>query len=108
MCNVEKAVDTLITAIQDTTEYREYQEEKKQMKLYPEIFEKLNEFRQKNFILQQTMEGIKLLEETEKLQNEYEEFHSDSRVHDFLAKELAFCRMMQNINYKITESIHFE
>ena len=56
----------------------------------------------------QTMEGIKLLEETEKLQNEYEEFHSDSRVHDFLAKELAFCRMMQNINYKITESIHFE
>lgn len=29
-------------------------------------------------------------------------------VSDFLAAELAFCRMMQDINLRLTEALHFE
>ena len=47
----------------------------------------------------------KLLEAFER---EYANFREEPLVSEFLAAELAFCRMMQDINLHLTEAVHFE
>ena len=42
------------------------------------------------------------------LQQEYSDVLDNMVVSDFLAAELDFCRMVQNVNIKITEGLDFE
>ena len=41
-------------------------------------------------------------------EQEFERFREDPVVDEFLRAELAFCRMMQEINLYITEAVNFE
>ena len=41
-------------------------------------------------------------------EKEYEKFRENPIVDDFLKAELAFCRLMQEINMIITEELDFE
>lgn len=108
MNTLDVAVDGLIGIIQSTEEYKDYQATKEKICEWPELKKKIDEFRIRNFEIQQMTDDKQLFEEVEKFEQEYETFREDSRVHDFLKKELAFCRMMQEVNYKITESLEFD
>ena len=44
----------------------------------------------------------------EDLQREYESIRENPLVEDFLAAELAFCRMMQELNHKVADALNFE
>ena len=44
----------------------------------------------------------------EAFEKEYRDFRENPLVNDFLAAELAFCRMLQNNNARITDAIDFE
>ena len=44
----------------------------------------------------------------EQFEKEYADFRENTLVSEFLAAELAFCRMMQDINLQVTEAVHFE
>ena len=73
----------------------------------PDLKRSVDDFRQRNYNFQQS-EDIDL--------NEYDQFRSelvgfrasDQRVDTFLDAELALCRMIQDISYRITEAIDFE
>lgn len=108
MKTLNEALDEFIQSILDTPEYKEYQEEKAKIRQWPELKERIDEFRQRNFELQQIKDQNRFLEEMERFEREFEDFTSDSRVHEFLKKELSFCRMMQEINRKVTENLDFE
>ena len=41
-------------------------------------------------------------------EREYRELKTDKRVVEFLNAELAFCRMMQEVNLYIVEAMQFE
>ena len=41
-------------------------------------------------------------------ERDYREWKKDSRVMAFLDAELAFCRMMQDINLRIVDAVDFE
>ena len=41
-------------------------------------------------------------------QEEFKTLRENPLVDNFLASELAFCRMMQNINFDIVEAVEFE
>ena len=41
-------------------------------------------------------------------EKEYEKFRENPIVDDFLRAELAFCRLIQEINVMITEELDFE
>ena len=106
MSKLENALEQIIAAILDSPEYQRYDEQRNLVKQYPGLKEKIDEFRFRNYMLQTGEEaGFDKIEEFEE---EYSEFRQDERVSEFLAAELAFCRMMQDINMRMTEAVHFE
>jgi len=74
---------------------------------YPELKAKIDEYRERNFLIQTSEDG-NTLEQLEAFENEYSDFRENPMVSDFLAAELDFCRMMQSVNLRITEGVHFE
>lgn len=108
MNGVERAANQLIDEILASEYYKAYETQKERMKGKPELRDKINEFRERNFQLQNLEDSDELFDEVDKLEREYELFSSDPIVGLFLEAELNFCRMIQDINYKIVEAIEFE
>ncbi len=96
--------DTIMTS--DT--YKEYLYQREKIKKQPGLYDKVNEFRQRNFDLQNEADSDDILERMEAFEQEYEKFREDPFVDSFLQAELAFCRMMQKINVLLAEEIDFE
>ncbi len=105
---VQKAADNFIEEIKKSNIYREYDFQKENLKRQPELFDKVTEFRQKNYALQTETPAEELLDRLDAFEREYEEFRSHPLVDDFLRAELAFCRMMQEVNVLITAELDFE
>ena len=103
---VNDAVRRLIDEIMLSDVYREYDTQRKKVNLYPELKEQIDDFRMCNYEFQRDEDGA--LEKIEEFERKYEKFRENPLVSDFLAAELAFCRMIQDINTQIAESMHFE
>lgn len=108
MISINDAVLQLTDAIQASGEHRNYIRERERVKHYPELKAQLDEFRRRNFEMQTQTSGDIAFEEIEQMEKEYADFRDNPIVEDFLTAELAFCRMMQDINRNITEAIDFE
>ncbi len=106
MSNVDKEVEELIRAIKESESYRNYEEQLKRVKEVPGLKEQIDDYRTKNFELQTG--GENAFDKLEQFEREYADFRENPLVNDFLASELDFCRMMQEINIHITESLDFE
>ena len=91
--NVNQAVEQMVQAIRNTDAYLEYQKQLARVKEQSELKRQIDEFRTRNFELQT---------------RENEAFRENPLVSDFLAAELAFCRMMQEIGLYVTDQMHFE
>lgn len=105
---VQKATDNFIEEIRKSGIYREYDCQKEKLKKQPELFEKVTEYRQRNYALQTETPAEELLDRLDAFEREYEEFRANPLVDDFLRAELAFCRMMQEVNVLITAELDFE
>lgn len=106
MSNVNEAVNQLISVIQESAVYQRYREVLAEVNRYPELKKQIDEFRTRNFEFQNSAECA--FDKLEAFEKEYEGFRENALVEDFLAAELAFCRMMQDINAQITEAVQFE
>lgn len=106
MNHVDSAVEQLIAAILDSDAYREYDLQRNRVNQEPELKAGIDEFRRRNYELQNA--SAYAFEKLESFEREYEEFREKPLVADFLEAELAFCRMIQNINIRITEAVNFE
>lgn len=106
--SLECATLNYVKAIKDTDIYKKYCEQLERLKRYPEQYQRVNEFRQKNFEIQNTTQKDELFDKMDEFEREYEKFREDPVVDDFLRAELAFCRMMQEVNLYITEAVEFE
>ncbi len=96
--------DTIMTS--DT--YKEYLYQRETIKKQPELYEKVNEFRQRNFDLQNEADSDDILDRMEAFEREYEKFRENPFVDSFLKAELAFCRLMQEVYALLAEEIDFE
>lgn len=106
MNNVDNAVGQLISAVKESAVYREYKEKLSEVNQYPDLKKQIDEFRTRNFELQNSADCA--FDKLEAFEKEYEDFRENALVAGFLAAELAFCRMMQEINIQITEAIQFD
>lgn len=106
MSKIDSALENLIAAILDSEVYREFDMQRDRMSQFPELKAKVDEFRERVFALQTGDNNG--FDKVEQLESEYAEFIENPLGHDFLTAELAFCRMMQDINLRLTESIDFE
>lgn len=105
---VKTATGNFIEEIRKSGIYREYDHQKEKLKRQPELFAMVAEYRQRNFALQTETPGEELLDRLDAFEREYEEFRANPLVDDFLRAELAFCRMMQEVNVLITAELDFE
>ena len=88
MNEVDQAVEALVQAVLTSDVYQEYQACLAKVKELPDLKAQIDEM--------------------EQFQREYQSFRDDPLVSDFLAAELAFCRMVQDIESRITSQIDFE
>ena len=106
MRNMEEAVQAFIHAIKSSEEYLDYTREKDKVKQFPELKAQIDEYRRRNYQMQSSCDTA--FEAIEQFEREYADFRGIPMVEDFLAAELAFCRLMQEVSLKVTESLDFE
>lgn len=94
--------------IRKSDTYQKYYFQREKIKRQPDLYDKVNEYRRKNYELQNTADSEDLFDRMEAFEKEYEKFRENPLVDDFLRAELAFCRMMQDINELLTTEIDFE
>lgn len=106
MSELNRAVAAYIMAIKNTETYQNYAKERDKIKQYPELKAQIDDFRKLNYELQMAPDTdfIKI----DNFEREYSDFRENPLVDDFLAAELALCRMIQTANMQITEAIEFE
>ncbi|MCH5260613.1 MAG: YlbF family regulator [Lachnospiraceae bacterium] len=105
---IQEATKKFAAFIQQSDTYQEYLFQREKLKKQPELYDKVNEYRQKNFDLQNETDGEDLFDRIEAFQREYAKFRENPMVEDFLRAELAFCRLMQDVNALLTAEIDFE
>ncbi len=103
---LEEATKELIAAILNTEEYQAYQAELAKVKRFPGLKEQIDNFRTRNYEFQ--MNPDKDFNMLERFEKEYANFRENPMVADFLAAELAFCRLMQGLAAQIVSTINFE
>ena len=105
---VQKALEQLAQAIKDSDIYREYRRQSERVDNAGDMREKIDEYRVRNFELQNSVQTEDLLDKLDDFEREYEKFREDPLVEEFLDAELAFCRMMQEIGLYVTDQMKFE
>lgn len=100
------AVEAYVGALRQSKEYQDYMAALTAVKEVPGLKAQVDEYRKKNFLLQNS--ETTTFESIESFELEYEKFRENPLVEDFLVAELAFCRMMQYNNSLILEALHFE
>ena len=104
--NVNEAVKQLVEAIRNTDAYLEYQRQLARVKEQPGLKRQIDDFRTRNFELQTSKDTN--FDKIDQFTRENEAFRENPLVSDFLAAELAFCRMMQEIGLYVTDQMRFE
>lgn len=105
MNTMEQATDDLIEAILQSEEYLNYQAELARLSEQPELKAQVDEYRRRNFEFQSRSDID--FDKLDAFEREYESFREKPVVEEFLAAELAFCRMMQEISLQITSALKF-
>lgn len=108
MEEIKDATKKFADYIQQSNTYKEYLYQRERIKKQPALYDRVNEYRQKNFDLQNETDSEDLLERMEAFEREYADIHESPMVEDFLNAEIAFCRLMQEINVLLTAEIDFE
>ena len=106
MNQVEEAAEALADALLNSDVYQEYKSKLDQVKQYPDLKRQIDEFRMRNYELQQSPDYA--FDKMEQFQREYQTFRDNPLVSDFLAAELAFCRMVQDVENRLVGRIDFE
>jgi len=105
---MEAAGRNYVEAVKDTDIYKKYRCQLDILKKDPELYEKVNEFRRRNYEIQNTSRVDELFDKMEAFEKEYARFREDPVVDDFLRSELAFCRLMQELDLFITGELDFQ
>ncbi|MEG0963014.1 MAG: YlbF family regulator [Lachnospiraceae bacterium] len=108
MDQVEASVEELINAIKSSGEYSRYQQMREQIRQDPEKANAVNEFRKKTYLLQNNKANIDLFTEIDRLHQESSSLRAQPYVSEYLAAELALCRKVQYINYRLMAEIELD
>ncbi len=108
MKDLEQATNEFVQCIKESEIYRKYIFESRKLENLPELKKRIDDYRRNLYRLQNTEDGDKLYDEVDALEAEGASLREIPLVSDFLAAELAFCRMMQDIYTKITAEVDFD
>lgn len=105
---VQAALEQLVDAIQSSEIYTEFRRMSELVDQSGDMRTKINEYRARTFALQNSEQTEDLLDRMDAHEREYEKFRDNSLVDEYLNAELAFCRMIQEIEVRLAEAVDFE
>ena len=105
---IEELTDEYVEKLKTAEEYLTYTKELQKIREYPELLDRINFYREENFVIQNTYEGDELYDKLEEFSRKYEDFLEDTRVDEFLTAEAAFVKMLQDVNTRIIEGLNFQ
>lgn len=105
---IRKTTMTFAQEVKQSEVYQEYARQLARIKEEPELYEMVNEFRKRNFDIQNNEAPERLMERLEELDREYAWLREKAEVDEFLNAELKFCRMMQEIDALIIRELDFQ
>lgn len=103
-----KAVEKYVGSVKETETYKKYYDYRELLRKDPEKYQRVKEFRLKNFEIQNTANENELFDMLVELEKESEELEADPLINRYMHAELAFCRMIQAVSTLITEKLDFE
>lgn len=107
MTDISILGNRVVEEIKATEEYREFVELLEKVKKNPTLYERLNEFRRRNFDIQ-TSESGDILDMMDALTNEFEDVINMELATEFLEAEAAFCGLMQDFYSTVTNGLEFD
>lgn len=105
MLELQEQLDDFIVNLKETEVYREFEEQKRRLCEQPELKQRVDDFRRRNYEIQTRAYEENIFDEVERFQRETEHLRDIPVVHDFLAAELALCRMIQKVTATIVEAV---
>lgn len=103
-----KETDSFLVKLYESEICTEYCRQRELIKQYPELKAQIDEFRKRNFMLQNKADSATLFDEIDRFEKEFEEFRKNPLVSAYLEAELAFCRMYQDISSMINTAFAME
>ena len=97
MRRIDELKKEIIHEILNSEEYREYRRLQNEIDRIPDLKRQIDEFRMKNFMLQNSPDGQNLFEAMENLNKEYADMRNQDIVNRYLMTEITFCRYMSDI-----------
>ena len=108
MDEIRKYTAELSRALRESEAYTAFREASTRVKEKPGLKQKIDEFRKKNYLLQDSKDTYDLFEDMAELEKEYEELRKDPLVRDYLFTELQMCRIIQRCANEILTSVDLE
>ena len=106
MNQIEEKLEALVREVKESAVYQEYQRVRELVHQEPEKEKAVHEFRRRSFELHKRRD-VDLYTEMDRLEKEFAPLRAEPYVNEYLAAELAVCRMVQHINYRLMEEIEF-
>lgn len=106
MTDLSALSNQVLETIKGTEEYKNYKALLAEIKKNPAIYDRVNELREKNFMLQQS-DSEDILDMMDALTNEYEDVINSELASEFLGAEVALCRLIQEFNRSLTDGLEF-
>ena len=98
--------NNLAKAIQESKEYKEYENIKKEIESVPEIKSKIDEFEKIRYDVQvMSFQGKQDEEKSKKLQEMYNILNNDTKIKEYFDIEVRFNIMLADVNKIISEAV---
>ena len=105
MRRIDELKKEIIHEIINSEEYKEYTRLQHEIDRTPDLKRQVDEFRMKNFMLQNSPDESDLFIAMENLNKEYADMRNQDIVNRYLITEITFCRYMRDIFKDIAEVI---
>ena len=106
--SIDVKTEELVQAILASEEYREYLESFAKIKEQPELYERVGDYRKRNFELQNMDVNDNMFDEVMRFQMENSAIRKNALVNQFLKAELSVCRMLQGITRTISDNVELD
>ena len=106
--SIDIKTEELVQAILASEEYREYLECFAKIKEQPELYERVGDYRKRNFELQNMDVNDNMFDEVMRFQMENSAIRKNALVNQFLMAVLSVCRMLQDITRTISDNVELD
>lgn len=104
---IQNALEQLVTAMRNSEEYIRFKKAEAKVAEFSGLQQRIDEFRGSWYALQSSG-ATDLFEQIDRVEEAYMDFRENPYVQEFLASELALCRMFQKVNWTILQNLDFD